>query len=245
MSLHSKVALITGSSRGIGRGIARLFAQNSATIAIHYNSRKREAEETLAMVESFGVTGRIIRADIKDKQQVVDMVKEVNTEFGGIDILVNNAGIRRDGLMLTMRDDMWKDVIATNLDSVYYCCKAVGKQMVIQKNGVIVNVSSLSGVCGRMAQTNYAASKAGVIGLTKSLALELAHWNIRVNAVVPGMIDTDMTKDLDPKIIDSLHIPLGRLGTPEEVAQCVLFLTSNMSSYITGAVIDVNGGVYT
>jgi len=244
MLLQDKVAMITGSSRGIGREVAKAFAKEGAKIIVHYNNHKQEAENTLRLIEKFGSVGQILQADLSDRVQAASLVKEARMVFGGLDILVNNAGIRRDSLMLTMRDDDWHEVIRTNLDSVFYCSKAVGKQMVCQKSGVIVNIASLSGITGRAAQTNYAASKAGVIGLTKSLALELARWNIRVNAVVPGMIATDMTKDLDTKIINSLNIPLGRLGSPEEVAQCAVFLASDMSSYMTGATIDVNGGVY-
>lgn len=245
MLLKDKVALITGSSRGIGRSVAQIFAKNGAKVIIHYNNNKNEADETLAMVKEHGVDAIVIQADLKEKQNVIDMVKSANLNFGTIDILVNNAGIRKDGLMLNMKESDWHDVISTNLDSTFYCCKYVGKQMVINKKGVIVNIASLSGICGRIAQANYAASKAGVIGLTKSLALELAKWNIRVNTVVPGMIATDMTKDLKPELINSLNIPLGRMGSADEVAQCVLFLSSEMSSYITGTTIAVNGGVNT
>jgi 3-oxoacyl-[acyl-carrier protein] reductase len=244
MLLKDKVALITGSSRGIGRGIAKLFARNGSKIIVHYNNNKNEADETARIVENEGSSAFVVQADLKDKNQIANMVKVASATYGGIDILVNNAGIRLDGLMLNMKESDWKDVMSTNLDSLFYCCKNVGKIMVVRKRGVIVNISSLSGVSGRAAQTNYAASKAGMIGLTKSLALELARWNIRVNAVIPGMIETDMTKDLDPQIIQSLNIPLGRLGTPDDIAQSALFLASEMSSYITGATIAVNGGVY-
>lgn len=245
MLLKDKTALITGSSRGIGRAVALLFAKKGARIVVHYNNNEYQADETVALINKIGSEAIKIKCDLRLKDNVSSMVKKAISSFGGIDVLVNNAGIRKDSFMLNMTENDWREVIETNLSSTFLCSKFVGKHMVVRKKGTIVNISSLSGVSGRPAQANYASSKAGIIALTKSLALELARWNIRVNTVVPGMIETDMTKSLNPEVITSLKIPMGRMGTPDEVAQCAYFLASDMSSYITGASISVNGGVYT
>ncbi|MGI6712575.1 MAG: 3-oxoacyl-[acyl-carrier-protein] reductase [Bacillota bacterium] len=248
MCLEEKVAIITGASQGIGRAVALELAKNGARVVVNYvdfAGCREQAKEVVSLVSQMGGKALELEADVKDLVQVEMMVQKVVEYFGRIDILVNNAGITRDNLLVRMKENEWDDVIATNLKGTYNCCKSVLKIMMKQKYGKIVNVSSVVGLMGNAGQVNYAASKAGVIGLTKSLAKEVAGRSINVNAVAPGFISTAMTEVLSPNARESLikHIPLQRLGKPEDVAQLILFLVSDKSSYITGQTIAVDGGM--
>jgi len=246
MELYDKVALITGAARGIGRAIALKLYNHGANIIINDIVSEIEINQNLQEIKK-GTNEVIgIRADITKLDEVEKMVKEIINKFGKIDILVNNAGIIRDSLLIRMKEGDWDAVINVNLKGTFNCSRTVAKYMMRQKTGgKIVNISSVIGLIGNIGQSNYAASKAGIIGLTKSMAKELALRNINVNAVAPGFIETDMTQKLPEKIRDSLQekIPLKRLGTVEDVAQVVYFLVSEASSYITGQVIKVDGGM--
>jgi len=243
--LKDKVALITGASRGIGKAIALKFAQNGANVIINYSSSQSQAENLKEEIEKIGTKAMIIKCDVSNSDEVNQMFFQVEKEFGRIDILVNNAGITKDGLILRMNDEDFDRVIAINLRGAFLCAKAAAKMMVKQRFGNIINISSVVGITGNIGQANYAASKAGIIGLTKSLAKELASRNIRVNAIAPGFIKTDMTEVLSDKIKEAMlsSIPLGRFGEADEVANVALFLASGLSSYITGQVIVVDGGM--
>ncbi|AEM73222.1 3-oxoacyl-[acyl-carrier-protein] reductase [Caldicellulosiruptor acetigenus] len=243
--LKDKVALITGASRGIGRAIALKFAQNGANVIINYSSSQSQAEELKEEIEKIGTKAMIIKCDVSNADEVSQMFSQVEKEFGRLDILVNNAGITKDGLILRMNEEDFDKVIAINLKGAFLCARAAAKMMVKQRSGNIINISSVVGIAGNIGQANYAASKAGIIGLTKSLAKELASRNIRVNAIAPGFIKTDMTEVLSDKVKEVMlsSIPLGRFGKADEVANVALFLASNLSSYITGQVIVVDGGM--
>ena len=246
MELYDKVALITGAARGIGRAIALKLYNHGANIIINDIVSETEINQNLQKIKqgTNEVTG--IRADITKLDEVEKMIKEIINKFGKIDILVNNAGIIRDSLLIRMKEGDWDAVINVNLKGTFNCSRTVAKYMMRQKTGgKIVNISSVIGLVGNTGQSNYAASKAGIIGLTKSMAKELALRNINVNAVAPGFIETDMTRKLPEKIRNSLQekIPLKRLGTVEDVAQVVYFLVSEASNYITGQVIKVDGGM--
>ncbi|WAM35253.1 3-oxoacyl-[acyl-carrier-protein] reductase [Caldicellulosiruptor acetigenus] len=243
--LKDKVALITGASRGIGRAIALKFAQNGANVIINYSSSQSQAEELKEEIEKIGTKAMIIKCDVSNADEVSQMFSQVEKEFGRLDILVNNAGITKDGLILRMNEEDFDKVIAINLKGAFLCARAAAKMMVKQRSGNIINISSVVGIAGNIGQANYAASKAGIIGLTKSLAKELASRNIRVNAIAPGFIKTDMTEVLSDKVKEVMlsSIPLGRFGEADEVANVALFLASNLSSYITGQVIVVDGGM--
>ncbi|HEC93560.1 MAG TPA: 3-oxoacyl-[acyl-carrier-protein] reductase [Candidatus Atribacteria bacterium] len=246
MELYDKVALITGAARGIGRAIALKLYNHGANIIINDIVSEIEINQNLQEIKK-GTNEVIgIRADITKLDEVEKMIKEIVNKFGKIDILVNNAGIIRDSLLIRMKEGDWDAVINVNLKGTFNCSRTVAKYMMRQKTGgKIVNISSVIGLVGNTGQSNYAASKAGIIGLTKSMAKELALRNINVNAVAPGFIETDMTQKLPEKIRNSLQekIPLKRLGTVEDVAQVVYFLVSEASSYITGQVIKVDGGM--
>jgi len=246
MGLSGKVALITGSARGIGKAIALELANHGAKIVINDILPKNEIDKTLEEIRKSDDRAIGIRADITIFEEVESMVKEIINKFGKIDILVNNAGITRDSLLIRMKEEDWDAVININLKGTFNCSKTVAKYMLRQKNGgKIVNISSVIGLVGNIGQANYAASKAGIIGFTKSLAKELAVRNINVNAIAPGFIETDMTKRLSEKVKKDLQqqIPLKRLGTVKDIAKVVYFLVSDNANYITGQVINVDGGM--
>ncbi len=246
MCLSGKIALITGSARGIGKAIALELANHGAKIVINDILSKNEIDKTLEEVRKSNNQAIGIRADITIFDEVESMVKEIINKFEKIDILVNNAGIIRDSLLIRMKEEDWDAVININLKGTFNCSKTVAKYMMRQKiGGKIVNISSVIGLVGNIGQANYAASKAGIIGLTKSMAKELALRNINVNAIAPGFIETDMTKKLPEKIRQDLQekIPLKRLGTVEDIAKTVYFLVSDAANYITGQVINVDGGM--
>lgn len=245
--LQNKVALITGATRGIGRGIALSFAKSGAAVAFTYVSSDEKAKALEAELQSFGVKAKGYKSDAADFKAADELVTTVVNEFGTIDILVNNAGITRDTLLMRMSEQQWDEVMNANLKSVFNLTKAVQRPMLKAKKGSIINMSSVVGVQGNAGQSNYAASKAGVIGFTKSVALELGSRNIRCNAIAPGFIETEMTSALDEKIIQHWRdtIPMKRFGTTEEVANLTLFLASDMSSYISGQCINVCGAMLT
>ena len=245
MLLDGKVALVTGGSRGIGRAIAVALARKGAKVAINFAGNKKAAEETKALVEQAGSEAILLKADVSDKDADAALIDTVIKTYGKIDILVNNAGITRDSLMLRMKEDDFDAVIDTNLRSVFYLTKAAAKSMMKKRTGRIINMSSVVGLTGNAGQVNYAAAKAGVLGITKSAAKELASRGITVNAVAPGFIETDMTDVLSDTVKESLlhEIPLKRMGEPKDVANAVLFLASDQSAYITGQVIHVDGGL--
>lgn len=240
-----RVALVTGGSRGIGRATSIELARMGYFVVVNYSSSEQSAVDVLREIEGSGGKGMIYKADVRDKKQIEDMVKAIEREVGPITVLVNNAGITRDELLIRMKDEQWDDVIETNLKSVFIVTRAVLRGMLREKWGRIVNVSSVVGLIGNPGQTNYCASKAGIIGFTKALAKEVASRGITVNAVCPGYIETDMTKDLPQDVKSKLleSIPLKRAGTPDEVAKVIGFLSSDSSSYITGQVIVVDGGL--
>lgn len=243
--LNNKVALITGASRGIGRAIAVTLAGYGATVIVNYCGSKEKADEVVEAIKSAGGNAVTYQADVADFDAVSTMFAEVTKQFGKIDILVNNAGITRDNLLLKMSEEEFDQVIDTNLKGVFNCLKQASRLMLKQKSGKIINISSISGVIGNPGQVNYSAAKAGVIGMTKSLAKELGSRGITVNAVAPGYINTDMTAvlkdDLKEKVTEL--IPLRRLGETQDIAETVAFLVSDKASYITGQVIQVDGGL--
>lgn len=245
--LEGKVALISGASRGIGRGIALKFAEQGANIAFTYLSSVEKGEALAKELEAFGIKAKGYRSDAADFKASEDLVNSVVTDFGTVDVLVNNAGITRDTLLMRMSEQQWDEVINANLKSVFNLTKAVQKPMLKQRKGSIINMSSVVGIKGNAGQANYSASKAGIIGFTKSVALELGSRNIRSNAIAPGFIETEMTDALDPKVVEAWRasVPLKRGGTSEDVANATVFLASDMSAYITGQVINVCGGMLT
>lgn len=242
---EGKTAIVTGASRGIGREIALQLAKEGARVAVNYSGSKDKAEEVVALIEQAGGEAFAIQADVSKQDSVKEMIDTTIATFGSIDILVNNAGITRDNLLMRMKEDEWDDVIDINLKGVFLCTKGVTRQMMRQRAGKIVNVASIVGVSGNPGQANYVAAKAGVIGLTKTTAKELASRNINVNAVAPGFITTEMTDALNDDIKEQMltNIPLGKLGSAEQVAKTVLFLLTEDASYITGQTIHVDGGM--
>lgn len=245
--LKNKVALITGASRGIGKGIALTFAKNGANIAFTYLSSEEKAKELELELAQFGIKAKGYKSDAGDFKASDELVTNVVSEFGTIDVLVNNAGITRDTLLMRMSEQQWDEVMNANLKSVFNLTKAVQRPMLKAKKGSIINMSSVVGVKGNAGQSNYAASKAGIIGFSKSVALELGSRNIRCNAVAPGFIETEMTGKLDEKVVQQWRdsIPLKRGGNSDDVANLALFLASDMSAYITGQCINVCGGMLT
>lgn len=243
--LKGKNVIVTGATRGIGREIALTLAQNGANIAINYRNLNSEVEDLINEIKSFGVNALAIKCDVSISEEVDKFVKEVKSHYNTIDILVNNAGITKDGLILRMKEEDFNDVLDVNLKGTFNTTKSVSSIMVRQKYGKIINISSVVGIAGNAGQCNYAASKAGVIGFSKSVARELASRNINVNVIAPGYINTDMTKNLPDKVKEEIikSIPMKKIGDPKEVANLVLFLSSNLSDYITGQVINVDGGM--
>ena len=245
-SLKDKVVLVTGGSRGIGRAIALGFAKQGAKIYINYTSNAAAAEEACAACKEFGAQALAIKFDVADSAAVDQAFDQIKNEAGRLDVLVNNAGIASDGLTIRFKDEEWNKVLAVNLSGSFYCARAASKIMLKQREGRIINISSVVGEMGNPGQAAYVSSKAGLIGLTKSLAKELASRNITVNAVTPGFIETEMTSGLDEKL-KAEHfkaIALGRYGQAADVAAAVCFLASNSAGYITGQVLGINGGMY-
>lgn len=243
--LENKAALVTGGSRGIGRAIAVALAEGGARVALTYRQAKAEAEIVVNEIKKKGTDGIAVQSDAAVHAEARDIVEKIVAQFGRLDILVNNAGITRDGLLIRMSEEDWDAVIATNLKSVFNFCKAACRQMMSQKSGKIINISSVAGIVGNAGQTNYSASKAGMIGFTKSLAKELGSRNIQVNAVAPGYIETDMTGKLSEEQRKLLlnNVPLKRMGNSKDIAGVVKFLASSDADYITGQVICVDGGM--
>ncbi len=244
--LEGKVVIITGATRGIGKGIAELFAKQGAELALTYAGSVDKAIALEAELSKLTKT-KVYQSDASDYDASQKLVEDVLNDFGKIDVLINNAGITKDNLMLRMSKEDWDTIINVNLDSVFNLTKAIIKPMMKARSGSIINMTSVVGVKGNAGQDNYAASKAGVIGFSKSIALELGSRNIRCNAVAPGFIETEMTATLDVKVVDGWResIPLKRGGQPEDVANVCLFLASEMSAYVTGQVINVDGGMLT
>ena len=241
----NKTVFVTGGSRGIGKEVALKFAENGYNVVINYVSSKTNVEELKSEFESKGVKTLIMQADVTDKEAIDEVVKKAIEEFGSIDVLVNNAGITRDNLLMRMSEEEFDKVIEINLKGTYIVTKAVTKYMMKKRKGSIINLSSVVGVAGNAGQCNYSASKAGIIGFTKSIAKELASRNIRSNAIAPGFIETDMTAVLQDSVKENIYnqIPLKRMGTAKEVANLAYFLGSDESSYITGQVINIDGGM--
>lgn len=243
MSLNGKTALITGASRGIGRAIALRLAEDGANVAVIYAGSADKAEAVVNEITALGVNAKAYRCNVADSAAVNETVKAVTNDLGKIDILVNNAGITRDGLMLRMKDEDFDAVLDTNLKGAFNMIRACYSGFIRKKSGRIINISSVSGIMGNAGQANYSASKAGVIGLTKSVARELASRGITCNAVAPGFIQTDMTENLGDNNPLLNSIPLGRMGKPEDIAAAVAFLASDSAAYITGEVLKVDGGL--
>ncbi|MBT3559912.1 MAG: 3-oxoacyl-[acyl-carrier-protein] reductase [Flavobacteriaceae bacterium] len=245
--LKGKTAIITGASRGIGKGIAKVFALNGANVAFTFSKSVELAKEFEKELNSLGVKAIAYQSDAANYSDSIKLIEKINTDFDNIDILVNNAGITKDNLLMRMQEEDFNQVIKVNLNSVFNMTKAVQKIMLKQRSGSIINMSSVVGVKGNAGQSNYAASKAGIIGFSKSIALELGSRNIRCNVIAPGFIETEMTKKLDEKIIDNWRnsIPLKRGGTPVDVANACVWLASDMSSYVTGQVLNIDGGLLT
>lgn len=243
--MENQTAIVTGGSRGIGRAICIALAKEGVNIVTCYAKSSAAAEETIAECKEYGVQAVAIQADVAKQEDVEQLFAEALKLTGTIEILVNNAGITRDSLLMRMSDDDFDQVIDTNLRGTFYCMRAASKLMMKKRYGRIVTISSITGVIGNAGQVNYAASKAGVIGMTKSLAKELGSRNVTANAIAPGFITTDMTEGLSETLKEQMakEIPLGRMGTPEDVADAVAFLVSDKASYITGQVLHVDGGM--
>ncbi|HZG76833.1 MAG TPA: 3-oxoacyl-[acyl-carrier-protein] reductase [Paenibacillus sp.] len=244
--LEGKVALVTGASRGIGRAIAIELAKHGADVVVNYAGNEAAALEVVGAIEALGRSASAVKCNVASAAEVEAMVSGAIERYGKIDILVNNAGITRDNLLMRMKEEEFDEVIDTNLKGVFNCIKAVTRPMMKQRSGRIVNISSVVGALGNPGQANYVAAKAGVIGLTKSVARELASRNITVNCVAPGFIETDMTDKLTPELKEAMlkQIPLAALGQPEQIAKVVRFLASDESSYMTGQTLHVDGGMY-
>ncbi len=247
MEDKGRVVVVTGGSRGIGRSVVLRFAEEKARLIIlHYDPDDRASRETLHQLEGMGCIPEIHKIDVSSKEQVDSVFSDIINTYGRVDVLVNNAGITRDGLLLRMSEDDWDLVLDVNLKSVFNCTKAVLRSMIRERKGSVVSIASIAGQIGNPGQANYSASKAGIMGFTKTIAREVASRGITVNAVAPGFIETEMTTALPAKVIESymLQIPLGRLGSTREVAEAVYWLCSDSARYITGQIIHVNGGMF-
>lgn len=243
--LEGKVALVTGASRGIGKEIAIALAKEGAFVAVNYNGSQEKAQEVIEQIESQGQSAKAYQCNVSDFEAAANLIQEIVKEHGKIDILVNNAGITRDNLLMKMKEEEFDQVININLKGTFNCIKHISRQMLKQKAGKIINISSVSGILGNAGQANYCASKAGIIGLTKSAARELASRGITVNAVAPGFIQTEMTEVLSESVKENAlgQIPLGRFGEVKDIADMVCFLASDKADYITGQVISIDGGM--
>ncbi|MGE7110910.1 3-oxoacyl-[acyl-carrier-protein] reductase [Lysinibacillus sp. NPDC047702] len=243
--LEGKVAVVTGASRGIGRAIALKLADEGAKVVVNYSGSQAKAEEVVAMIQENGGEAIAVQASVSQTEEVTALMDTAVKTFGSLDILVNNAGITRDNLLMRMKEDEWDDVLDTNLKGVFLCTKAVTRQMMKQRAGRIINISSIVGVAGNAGQANYVAAKAGVIGLTKTTAKELASRNILVNAIAPGFIETEMTDQLPEELKQGMltQIPLAKLGQPEDIAKAVAFLASDDANYMTGQTLHIDGGM--
>ncbi len=246
MELHGRVAVVTGGGRGIGQAVSLLLGRLGAKVVVNYVNRPEPALETVAMILATGGQARALQFDVADGNAVAEALQTVAVDEGRLDILVNNAGITRDGLLVKMKDEAWDAVLDTNLKGAFNCIRAVSRVMMKQRWGRIVNISSVIGFAGNAGQVNYAAAKAGLIGLTKSVARELASRAITVNAVAPGYIETEMTSGLSEEVTAKImaEIPLARLGNPNDVAAAVAYLVSDDAAYVTGQCLHVNGGMY-
>lgn len=242
---RGKVALVTGASKGIGKAIALALSQQGAIVVVNYNRSNDAAQELVEKINQGPGQAIAIQADVSKFDQAGRLIEETQSKYGKIDILINNAGITRDSLLMRLKEEDWDSVLEVNLKSVYNCSSQVLRTMLKARTGVIINISSVVGLHGNAGQTNYSASKAGIIGFTKSLAKEVSSRGIRVNCLAPGFIETDMTESLGEKAIETLLelIPLGRLGEPEDIADAVVFLSSDKADYITGQIISVDGGM--
>jgi len=246
MTLDGKIAVVTGGSRGIGKAVCLRLAGMGATVVVNYVSRPDAAEATVALIKEAGGNAAALQFNVADPEQVQSAFKKILADFGRVDILVNNAGITRDGLIAMMKEQAWDEVIDTNLKGAFNCIKAVSRPMMKQRWGRIVSITSVIGFAGNAGQANYAAAKAGMVGLTRSVAKELASRGVTVNGVAPGYIDTDMTKELSEEVTEKIkaEIPMNSLGTVEDVAAAVAYLVSEEARYITGQFIHVNGGMF-
>ena len=243
--LQGKVALVTGASGGIGRSIALKLASQGARLGVHYNSDKARAEEVAEEIRNAGSEAMPLAADVTDSKQVQDMFSKLEDDWGGVDILVNNAGITKDSLLIRMSESDWDDVVEVNLKGAFLCCRAAAKTMLRKRWGRIIIISSIVGMVGNVGQANYAASKAGLVGLTKSLAREIASRNITVNSLTPGFIETEMTRTMTDEMMELVpsRIAMGHFGSPQDVASLVAYLAGEEASYITGQAFSVDGGL--
>ncbi|NOZ73547.1 MAG: 3-oxoacyl-[acyl-carrier-protein] reductase [Chloroflexi bacterium] len=245
IDLTGKIALVTGASRGIGAAIAKELAAHGATVIVNYRSNEQAAEKVVADITAAGGTAVAMQADVSDYDQATKLIKSIQKQFKRLDILVNNAGTTRDNVIMMMKESDWDEVINTNLKSAWNCSKAAARIMMKQRSGRIINISSVAGIAGNAGQTNYAASKAGMIGLSKSLAKEIGPRNVTVNTIAPGFVPTDLTNNLIEQMQDTIieHTALRRLGTPEDVAALTAFLACDRAGFITGQVIAIDGGM--
>jgi 3-oxoacyl-[acyl-carrier protein] reductase len=245
MLLENKVAIVTGGTKGIGKAISLLFAERGAKVVANFSKDVDAAEDLMSEAKSKRLSLGLYKADATQFEQVKEMVEETFAQYGKIDILVNNVGLVRDNFLMLMSDEDWDSLLKANLTSLFFCCKAVIRKMIPERKGKIINISSISGILGTSGQTNYAATKGGMISFTKSLARELGPFNIHVNAVAPGLIESELVSKMPKEKVDAIikSSSLGRIGTPEDVAQAVLFLASEHSDYITGQTIVVDGGI--
>lgn len=244
MNKNNKTVLVTGGSRGIGKAISKTFAKDGYNVLINFNKSENEAKELYTVLDEKGFSVKLFKADISNREEVENMIDYCIKEFGGLDVLINNAGISQDKLFTDITDEDWDNMMNINLKGSFYCSQTALKYMISEKKGNIINISSIWGISGASCEVHYSVSKAGIIGMTKALAKEVAPSNIRVNSIAPGVINTDMLSEYNEDEIDVLveETPLMRLGTPEDIANCAIFLASDKSSFITGQVISPNGG---